>query len=1584
MRATSLRAPLATLALTATLVAASAADKSGVNPNAVSLPAGPGSIQGLGESFEPALNTGTARYSVPLATPPGTAGHAPSLRLAYDGGAGNGPLGIGWDLPIPYVQRQTDKGIPRHIDAPNGLDDDFDGQVDEPDELDTFINDAKEELVPTAGGDYFCENEEAFIRYRRVADHWEATTPAGVRLVFGATENARIADAHTGRVFKWLLEQQIDTRGNVIRYHYAAHEGEANQGQKYLTRIEYGPGAPPWNHFHAIRFEYEDRVDWFEDCRPGFPVRTGRRLREIVVSTQGPAPAGRLQGDFNNDGKPDHLVRRYRLGYRTPANPASIASVLESVEWIGADGVSSLPPARFEYTACEHPEIADARPGWFGAVNDPPVAADNPFVDFIDLNGDALPDLLRTAAHGGPHQAYLNLGSTGAAENPAIRWSPAIEIASADGLAWNANLESESDIAHLADMDGNGLADIVVRTAGGDTRYFANDGSLSWGPRRPMSAVGDAPPSPFGDASARVADIDFDKRADIIQSVDTGFSADYRVWFNRGQEQYSEGKTFPQLEGFNLAQPDTHIADINGDGVPDIARILPLAIRVTAGLGHGAFTPSRTIAIPEGPLDDAHVRQARLQDVTGDGLADLVIERVGPGRLEYWVNLGNYTLSPRRVITGMPTSLGPEPVTRWADMNGNGTTDLVYADSAADPRTLTVDLGIVMGCAPRPNLLTRIENGIGRVTHIAYASSADYALADAAEGRPWPLPLPIPVTVVSSVVTEDSLGHSYTNLFSYHEGYYDSAEKEFRGFARVEQRPLGDDTAPTLVEVTEFHTGSDYEVLKGKWKQRVAAQEDGSVFRTEKAGWTVPPRVLHTGINDARVWFAPQTHLIRTVLELGQGTPREMLTEFDYDNFGNLVRQADYGIVEGTNRSAFNDERVVTTQFATNLAAWILRAPWKREVADEHGHVISRSERFYDDETFSGANPGEVITGKVTLVREWPDPSKPDDFIEKSRSRYDACGNLILTLDPLAVAPQGQVDLSAGHARTIEYDAEFRTYPVRETIHVGNGKAPLVLSAEHDPGFGAAVTAWDFNEVPTRYGYDAFGRLARMIRPGDTEDFPTVEHEYVLAAPLDPGRTVNYIETRALDKAPGSSGDRFDHYHISRQYVDGLGRNVQRKSEAEPESPGGAPRAVVDSATLFNARMGARSTLSPFFTTLSGGLSDVLAFEDIEAPGWKGAFHENGQLAQLGLSEAHQIRSAYDALLRPRVRIYADGSRSETRYEPLITRACDENDSNPQSPQHDTPIVVHRDGLGRHILTEEWVRVADDGQPAPDLRAWITRFEFDLNDRLTRIVDAQGNEKTMRLDGLQRVLEIRDPNAGVIQFEYDDASNRTAAATRRATTAPTGSLPRTTSTKRIRSPTATVTIRFFRSLKPTAPTSPTSTTRRPSPWTWATEPSRLREIRRAASCRSGISQARNTLPTTRAAAWNGSRSVFRRRRRQPPTPMSPISPTIPSIDSQALFTRTTTRSSTPTTTARSSTPSPRPPATPCTPFKATRRPARSNGSFSATGWPQRGPLTRAFACARCEPGQSFQPGPRPELLLRRRVECRVDPRPSLR
>ncbi|HVV71653.1 MAG TPA: toxin TcdB middle/N-terminal domain-containing protein, partial [Verrucomicrobiae bacterium] len=1183
-----------------------AADKSGVGPNTISVPKGPGSIEGLGESFQPTLNTGTAKYAIGLKLPPGTARHAPSLGLNYEGGGANGPLGYGWSLPIPSIQRRTDHGIPTY-----GQDVGFPRQ-------DTFINEMKEELVPQTNGYYFCQNEGAFIRYQPLAGHWEATLPNGTRLLFGLSSDTRIQNGTNDQVFAWLLEQQIDTHGNTITYSYSSFPDEHNLNQKYLTAIRYGPGPAPWSSFHFVTFQYEDRPDWFEDCRSGFSVRTGKRLKTIRVGTQGVSLAGHLQGDFDGDGSADYLDRAYQLEYLDYAGTNSHWSLLAKVTPLGADGTNTLPSSSFGYALSDPPDSLSAADQLIGGTNEPPLVMDNSLVDLVDLNGDGLPDILKTDANGGAHQAFLNRGQVQTPSGPLIQWDSPVDVDPGGGAAWSYNLGSVD--THLADMDGDGLADLVHKSILGDVIYFPNLGHSAWGPQQLMSSQDSAPPSPFGEVDVRTADLDFDKRIDIIQSVASGVGFSYRIWFNLGNQTYSPAITVDQDNGFSLADPAVQLADLNGDRLPDLARIQPAGVTVTAGLGYGHFAAALFMPLPDETLSDTQVSRAKLTDLNGDGLADLVIERAAPGQCWYWLNLGNYSWSNRKVITGLPTAIGQNAVVRWADLNGNGTTDLLYADHDSSPRIQAVDLGLLLAGATTPNVLTTISNGLGRVTLIQYQPSTVFSLADAAAGAPWTNLMPLVVSVVAGVTTLDSLGHSYLTRFQYHDGYYDPVEKQFRGFGRVEQVDVGDATAPTLVTRSFFDTGQNYETMKGKLLRVTTLQEDGKVFTDASTAWTVPPVVLMVGTNGTNVSYAHPVSTLTQVQELGQGTARTLEQEFEFDNYGNETRLADYGIVENADRSAFNDERITTTQYAINTNKWLLRFPARQQIQDENGAVISRVESYYDDEAFSGNNLGMVEVGNVTLTRAWITPSNSSAFVFASRSKYDGYGNPTTLLDPLGVAPGGAVSVDSGHVREIGYDASFHAFPVSEAIYVGtNGLAtPLVYVAAFDEGFGTMVSSTDFNTNTTLYGYDVFARLVSMTKPYDSPAYPTMEYDYSLAVPFGANGLINFVETRELDKPPGTGANKRDAYFISRSFTDGLGRTLMTKEEAEPAPGSTTPRVVVNAAVLFNSRQKVSRALNPFFTLQPGvALDSLLNFEDIEAPGWKGAFHQDGQLQPL-------------------------------------------------------------------------------------------------------------------------------------------------------------------------------------------------------------------------------------------------------------------------------------------------------------------------------------------------------------------------------
>ena len=93
----------------------------------------------------------------------------------------------------------------------------------------------------------------------------------------------------------------------------------------------------------------------------------------------------------------------------------------------------------------------------------------------------------------------------------------------------------------------------------------------------------------------------------------------------------------------------------------------------------------------------------------------------------------------------------------------------------------------------KPHLLVGVINNLGAETHIQYAPSTKFYVADKLAGTPWITRLPFPVHVVEQIETLDMISRNrFVTRHSYHHGYYDGVEREFRGFARVDQCDTAD------------------------------------------------------------------------------------------------------------------------------------------------------------------------------------------------------------------------------------------------------------------------------------------------------------------------------------------------------------------------------------------------------------------------------------------------------------------------------------------------------------------------------------------------------------------------------------------------------------------------------------------------------------------------------------------------------------------------------------------------------------------------------------------------------------------------
>ena len=169
-------------------------DKSGIRPEVITLPEGPGSIEGLGSEFEVQLNTGTGRFHVPLDIPNSKV--QPKINLQYNGGIGNGILGIGWSLDLPTIQRDLTNGVPKYDDS-------------------DLYRSSMDGLLAHIEDDLFrSRTEKTFTRYEKQPEGWIATTKDGMKYEFGMVESAKV-NFEQG-TFLWAINRLEDTYGSGV------------------------------------------------------------------------------------------------------------------------------------------------------------------------------------------------------------------------------------------------------------------------------------------------------------------------------------------------------------------------------------------------------------------------------------------------------------------------------------------------------------------------------------------------------------------------------------------------------------------------------------------------------------------------------------------------------------------------------------------------------------------------------------------------------------------------------------------------------------------------------------------------------------------------------------------------------------------------------------------------------------------------------------------------------------------------------------------------------------------------------------------------------------------------------------------------------------------------------------------------------------------------------------------------------------------------------------------------------------------------------------------------------------------------
>lgn len=1205
--------------------AAFSANKSAVEPQVLSLPKGPGSIEGLGESFEPQLNTGTAAYRVKLAVPPGVNRQQPDLALVYNSGYGNSPLGIGWRLNVPSIQRQTDKGLSAYKAG------------------DIFIHSEAGELVPLADGTFRLKIEGPFMKFQRSADGWEAWEKNGTHHYFGTTGVARLQTLKG--TFEWRLERSVDTYGNAILYSYDTHGG-----QPYLREIRYSMASD--TAYQSVQFLYEARPDAFTDYRSRSRVLTARRLVAVEMRSRGT------------------LVRKYQLAYQAGTDLSLLARVVQ----LGTDGTSALPSLSFGYSRYS--------PGQFSTVimRDPPpvsVSLTNAYADLIDSDGDGLPDLLYTDPSAGRHKFYLNQGRGIWRTEPVMPAASPLHFLATQGVM-------------MSDMNGDGLADLYVKGTT-ETGYFKNQGQLAWD-AKDWIPYNINPYFSFESTNTRLVDVNNDKLIDVLR--DSG--SNYQVWLNPKNGQWNpdfDNETWlPGGNHLRLDSASTKLGDMNGDRMEDLVHVQDGYVSYFPGKGFGEFDAEVVMSNPPDGLG-SQASGLKLTDLNNDGLADLVL--VGNEYVRVWLNAANGSFKPEVLFEGTPSTAGIS-AHRFADMDGDGFRDLLITNENATNRYqyVTFNQGV------HPNLLARIDNGLGMEISIEYRSSIMDYLADRDAGTPWTQKLPFPVQVVSRIVVRDKLsGQKYTTDYHYRNGYYDGGEKEFRGFGEVRKHEYGGSGVPGLVSRHAFDVGNVYESRKGLLKSLALLNETGSVTPPtglyEIADHTLTTRTLFTGTDGRKVTYSFTSTTRTRVYEKGT-VPKTLLRKWNQDNYGNVIGEFDYGLISGTDLTVGNDEVLTATKYRIDPAKWIVDRPSEVRKTNLAGGFVSLQRLYYN--------------ANGSLIR---DERSPDgtNFIPVVRNQYDAYGNIVKITD------------ANDHWRGIAYDSIFHALPVRETI----GGVNLILKAAYNLGLGVMTSFTDPNGQSTAFRYDTFGRLTSIVKPGDSATYPTQRFEYHLADPI------SHILTRSREES--GKPDTYD----TVSYFDGLGRKLQTRSEAE------AGQWLVSEAASFNLRKGIQWQWLPYFD----------ASPDYATPGLTRSHTVIAYDARSrSIKEINPDSSFRTTTYRPLEKV---------QYDEEDNRVGGTHQGTPHTYASDgrNRLVEVRERNGAETYT---TRYAYDGLDnlagITDHEGNVKTLQFDGLGRKTAMTDPDKGVMSYRYDGVGNLLETTDAKNQTVAYAYD-AANRT-------------------------------------------------------------------------------------------------------------------------------------------------------------------------------------------------------------------------------
>jgi hypothetical protein len=315
--------------------------------------------------------------------------------------------------------------------------------------------------------------------------------------------------------------------------------------------------------------------------------------------------------DFNGDGKPDLLVNYYATGGTTSVllgngdgtfqNPTSVAPALGLVRVADVNGDGHPDIIQADYNSSSVSVFLGNGNGGFQQPQPYPTSGRHlRYMAVADLNGDGKPDIV-TANNGG--------------------YSVNVLLNNGDGTfkaAQTLSVGGSFDFLAVADVNGDGKPDLVVG-AGSSVIVLQGNGDGTFQNPQTVSTIG---PS----ALVAVADVNGDGKPDLVVNEFTPYSQSYLgVMLGNGDGTFQNQTSIGTLAGdFTTVQGSVVVADVNGDGKPDIiaANYGRQGVSVFLGNGDGTFQSPQLFATNT----STQPASITVADLNADGKPDIIIQ----------------------------------------------------------------------------------------------------------------------------------------------------------------------------------------------------------------------------------------------------------------------------------------------------------------------------------------------------------------------------------------------------------------------------------------------------------------------------------------------------------------------------------------------------------------------------------------------------------------------------------------------------------------------------------------------------------------------------------------------------------------------------------------------------------------------------------------------------------------------------------------------------------------------------------------------------------------------------------------------